>query len=258
MVRSIVAWSIQDRLNIIRNFKPHPSPTFIGHEDAIHAVTYGLYNRICENIKSFTILFENNQFCDAFIIAGVALESCAKLSFIKDQKSAELSRDCYNKYLASITLSQLIYNLSLDNDLKKEISWVNFECLLRIFYPVGNLIFKNKNETYEGIIRKINYRLGENKNKISLLKESFKEIQVSCYTNFFFEKLKIYEAEQEMSRYYKKYCSFKHSNIMAPGVFFEGNGDPLSAAMRNDLADDSLYLVLGLVMYLENSEQPFI
>ena len=45
---------------------------------------------------------------------------------------------------------------------------------------------------------------------------------------------------------------------MAPGVFFEGNGDPLSVAMRNDLADDSLYLVLGLVMYLKLSGKSFI
>lgn len=258
MIEMNANWTIQDRLDIIRKFKPYPQPTFVGTEDAVYAVTWMLYNRICENIKSFTILFENNQFCDAFIIAGVALETCAKLSFIKDRESVKLSQKCCNKYLASIIVSQLIYNLSLEDNLQNELSWKNFECFLRIFYPVGNLIFKNKNETYEGIISKINYRLGDNKNKISLLKKSFKEMPVSCYTNFFFEKLKIYEETQEMGKYYKKYCSLKHSNIMTPGVFFEGNEDPLSIAMRNNLADDSLYLVLGLVMYLENSEKLFI
>lgn len=252
-------WSIQDRLDIIRKFKPYPQPTFAENEDAIHVVTWMLYNRICESIKSFIILFENNQFCDAFIIAGVALETCAKLSFIKDQKSAELSKECYNKYLASTTISQLIYNLNLEDNLQNELSWINFKNFLNIFYPIGNLIFKNKNDTYEDVIKTINYRPGENKNKISLLKKSFKELPVSYYTNVFFKKLEIYEATQEMSRYYAKYCSFKHSNILSPGVFFEGAENPLSVEMRNELADDSLYLVLGLIMYLEKySEKPFV
>ena len=259
MNTAIYPWPFQERLNIIKNFKPYPKPKFIGNEDLICGVTWGLYNRVCENIKSFTILFENKQYCDAFIIAGVALETCAKLSFIKDRDNLEQSKEYYNKYLASITLSRLKYNLDLDKDLSNEISWMNFVNLLKIFYPVGNSIFSNKQETYENVIKSINYRLGENKEKISLLKKSFKELPINCYINFFCEKLKIYEASEEMDRYYKKYCDFKHGNMMTPGVFSEGDDDLQSNSIHNDIADNSLYLLLGLILYLEKySPKPFI
>lgn len=259
MNKAISPWSFQERLNIIKNFKPYPKPKFTGNEDLIHGVTWGLYNRVCENITSFTILFENKQYCDAFIIAGVALETCAKLSFIKDRDNIEQSKEYYNKYLASITLSQIKYNLDLDKDLSNEISWINFVNLLKIFYPVGNFIFINKQETYENVIKSINFKLGENKEKISLLKKSFKELPINRYTDFFCEKLKIYEASKEMDRYYKKYCNFKHGNMLTPGVFSEGDNDLQSNSIRNDIADDSLYLILGLILYLEKySPRPFI
>ena len=190
MNKAISPWSFQERLNIIKNFKPYPKSKFIGNEDLIHGFTWGLYNRICENIKSFTILFENKQYCDAFIIAGVALETCAKLSFIKDRDNLEQSKEYYNKYLASTTLSQLKYNLNLVKNLSNEISWITFANLLKIFCPVGNSIFINKQETYENVIKSINSQSGENKEKISLLKKSFKELPINCYTDFFAKSLK--------------------------------------------------------------------
>lgn len=259
MITGDFSWSINARLNIIKNFTPLSKPNFAGNDDFIHAATWGLYNRVCENIKSFTILFENQQYCDAFIMAGVALETCAKLSFIKDRDNIEQSRESYNKYLASITLCRLIYNLELYDDLKDEQLWMTFSALLKIFYPVGHSIFINKKSSYEDVIKTINYRLGDNKNKISLLKASFKELSVSRYTVFFFEKLKIYDADVEMTRYYKKYCEFKHCNIMSPGIFFEGKDDLQSSEIRLDIADDSLYLILGLMLYLKKySSTPFL
>ncbi len=252
-------WSFNDRLKIIKNFQPYPKPKFVGNEDSIHGVTWGLYNRICENIKSFAILFENFQFVDAFILAGVALESCARLSFIKDRDNLEQSKEYYNKYLASMTLSQIIYNLKFEEDLTQEISWLNYELLLKIFYPVGKSIFTNKTKSYEDVIKIINYRLGKNADKISVFKKNFKELPVTRYTDFFFEKLSIYEANKEMAIYYSKYCSFKHSNMLSPGVLDEGNNDFLSIETKKEIADRGLYLILGLILYLQKySPKPFI
>lgn len=46
---------------------------------------------------------------------------------------------------------------------------------------------------------------------------------------------------------------------MTPGVFSEGDDDLQSNSIRNDIADDSLYLILGLILYLEKySPKPFI
>ncbi len=263
MFSTNMEWSIQERLKIIKDFRPYPKPIFVGNEDLIHGVTWGLYNRVCENIKSFTILFENQQYCDAFIIAGVALETCAKLSFIKDRDNLENSKKAYNQYLASTTLSRLKYNLNLDKDLSSELSWANFTHLLKIFYPVGNSIFINKKETYENVIKTINFRLGYNKDKISLLKKSFKELPTNRYIDFFYEKLKIYDESQEIAQYfsrcYSQYCEFKHGNMMTPGVFFEGDDDSQNKAIRNNIADEMLYLILGLILYLERySSKPFI
>ena len=47
------------------------------------------------------------------------------------------------------------------------------------------------------------------------------------------------------------------SNMMTLGVFFESNYNLPSKTIRKDIADESLYLILGLILYLEKYSPKF-
>ena len=235
-------FDIQKSLQIIKEFKPLETTSFDGKEDALNYICYNLYNRSCEAIKSFVILFENKRYYDAFIIAGHCLETCAILSYIKDNSTPELYRERYNKYLASATLDRLKYNLALSENLETELAWANFVGLLKTFYPVGMTIIRS-NKNHEEAIEKLKYRAGINKDKIKILKEYYHKIKIEDYIKMLIEKTSYFGGE-EFNRFYKKYCDIKHSNMMTPGASFEHN-------IFEDFAEDGIMLILGIMCYLK-------
>ena len=243
---SHIYWPIEDRINIIKNFKSHPLPSFDnGDEGSYRFTVWQIYRRICEAIKSFTTLLEQKYFCDAFIIAGHALETSAVLSYIKDCSTTEESKDNYNKYLASVTLERIIANLDMSDNLDDEISINVFSHLLKIFYPIGKTIL-NKNKNYEDIINQINSKQTTIKEKIGILNKSFSPIKPSEYMRTLSDNFDNKD-DGQFRRYYRKYCAYKHSNILAPGVVFTD--------FQYDNLDDMLYLMLGIITYLETSKK---
>lgn len=238
-------WPFEDRIKIIKNYKRLPMPEFNdGDEDAYRFNVWNLYDRVCESIKSFIVLYENKRFCDAFIIAGHALETCAMLSYLKDGNSPEENRKNYERYMASNILNSIITNLELSDNLEKEIAAIVFFHLLNMFYPFGRAILK-ENRDYDSVIKRINNRKGPNQEKIGLFNRNFKATPVTDYIKALSDSTEKYD-DGQMRRYYNKYCSFKHSNMLIPGVSKESESD--------DGVDDMLYLVLGIVMYLETSK----
>lgn len=238
-----------DKLQIIKNFRVLPKPTFCGEEDVLYGSIWSLYYRVCESIKSFLLLFENKRFCDAYIIAGHALESCAMLSYIKDCKDKEEQTNKHNKFLASSALGRLKACLELEDNLNSDASWNAFVALLKIFYPIGTYIIKdNKNpkEKHEEVIKLINYRKGSNKEKIGLFKRYYEPIKPGEYIKVFRKNIP-FDDHDDFSYFYSKYCSFKHSNTLTPGLSFEDYDNVT-------FFKNSLNLILGLIIYLEKSD----
>lgn len=237
---------IQKSIQIIKDFKPIATPIFNdGNEDAFRYVVWNLYHRVCEAIKSYVVLFENGRYYDSFIIAGHCLETCAILSYITDKSTPELCRERYNKYFASATLGRLKSCLGLEDNLEKEIAWQAFVSLLKLFYPVGKYIIKEKEkDKYEEIIKQINYRLGLNKEKIEILSRNFIPIKVNEYIKTFLKNTSYFGGE-EFNKFYKKYCDVKHSNMMTPGASFDAN-------TFEYFAEDGIMLILGIIYYLKD------
>lgn len=243
-----VVWSFEERIKIIKNYKKLPCPEFNdGNEDAYRFNVWNLYDRVYEAIKSFIILYEKQRYCDAFIIAGHALETCAILSYIKDYDSEVKRREQYNKYFASITLGRLVANLELADDLSKEIAWMSFVSVLKLFYPVGKCIIK-ENKDYEQVIKQINNRKGPNTEKIGILNKNFRSIPIAEYIKIMSDNCKNKD-DGQIRRYYTKYCSIKHSNMLTPGILEEN--------INTDTIDDMLYLILGIITYLDKSKPLF-
>ena len=235
---------IQKKFQSIKGFKPLEIPTFNdGNEDAFRYIVWNLYYRVCEAIKSFIILFENERYYDAFIIAGHCLETCAILSYIKDNPTPELCRDRYNKYLASATLESLKYNLALRKNLEKEIAWKAFVSLLDIFKTVDiNIVRRNQNR--EEAIKLLYYREGLNKDKIKILKDYYYHIKVDNYIQILIKNTAYFGGE-EFDRFYEKYCNIKHSNMIIPEASFEHNS-------LDYLSEKEIMLILGIMYYLKD------
>ncbi len=237
---------IQKSLQIIKDFKSLKIPAFAdGNQDPFDYMICNLYHRVYEAIKSYVVLFENERYYDSFIIAGHCLETCAILSYIKDNPTSEVCRERYNKYFATSTLGRLKACLGLEDNLEKEIAWQAFVSLLKLFYPVGKYIVKEKDKgQYEEIIKQINYRLGLNKEKIEILSNHFVSIRVSEYMKAFVKNTSYFDGEQ-FNKFYKKYCDVKHSNMMTPGASFEVN-------TFEYFAEDGIMLILGIMYYLKD------
>lgn len=243
-----ITWSFEERIKIIKGFVPLKQPIFDnGNEDAFRFNMWGLYYRVCEAIKSYIILYEANRLFDSLIIAGHALETCAMLSYIKDNPCEETKREKYNSYLAGMTLNRIFANLESSQTIEDDLSWLCYSNLLKIFYPVGKTII-NKNKNYEEIIKKINYRKGPNKEKLSLFKKSFSPIKVSEYIETFSNNISNID-DGVFKFFYSKYCSFKHGNILSPGASFEPE-----YKYEEDLKEYSLTLICILVYYLDISK----
>lgn len=235
-------FTIANKIKIIHNFKPLPQPQFDGNENAMRYIIWNLYNRVCETVKSFEILLDNQRYYDAFIIAGHALETCSVLSYIKDTDSEAVQIVNYDKYMAQSSVARLIAILEMDSsNLEKDCAWNAYVSLLKIFYPVGTTVIKNTQnaeEKHKEIIEQIRFRNGTNAEKIKLLKNSYKLQRITDYISIFSNNMDNID-DGEFHRYYIKYCNHKHSNMLAP-----------YAAMHGEVDEDALNLMLGIIMYL--------
>jgi hypothetical protein len=239
------AWTIDGKIQIIRDFAPMPMPTFDGAENAMRYNVWLLYSRVCESIKSFLVLVENVRYYDAFLIAGHALETCSVLSYIKDNESEQKQRDNYNKYFARSAVGRLLAILDMDKtNLAMESAQNAYIALLKILYPVGASIIK-KDKNYEDIIKSINIRGGTNAEKLKLLRDSFTRPDPDGYVASFSNRIGNFD-DGQFAMYYTKYCNYKHSNMLTSGAD--------SADIDNDEIDWFLNLVLGIIMYLDKSK----
>lgn len=239
----MIDWPLEDRLKIIKNFKPIDKPSFDnGEEDAFRYVVWNIYSRICDAIKSFIILYENNCFYDAYTVAGYILETCSLLCYVRSEKTEVENRNNYNKYLASITMKQIIENLEDTNNLDTELDWLSFSTNLKIFYQVGKTILK-EGKNYEDIIKLINYRKGPNEEKIGLFRKNFSMLTTNNYINCLSDAVDNID-DGRFSFYYKKYCSLKHNNLINVGSLLKNE-------FLNNEKSDMLYLVLGIITYLD-------
>lgn len=235
---------IQMSFKKIKDFKSLEIPIFNDkNEDAFRYVVWNLYHRVSEAIKSFIILFENKRYYDSFIIAGHCLETCAILSYIKDNPTYELCRERYNKYLASATLECLKYDLAQRKNLEEEITWQAYVSLLNIFKTVDINIIK-KNQDHEEAINLLYSREGLNKDKIKILKDYYYHVKVDNYIQILIKNTAYFGGE-DFDRCYEKYCNIKHSNMIIPGASFETNSFEY-------FAEEGIMLILGIMYYLKD------
>lgn len=239
---------IAKKMDIIRKFTPKNPPTFEGTDDGSYYIIWGLYKRACQAIKSFVLLIDNRQYYDAFIIAGYMLETCAILSYINDNNDKLKRHENYDKYLARSVVGRLIANLELTEDLSSDNSWDAYEQMLKIFYPIGTTILKKgSNKKHEDIIDEIKFRTGKNEEKIRLLKKHYDPPRIDEYIKAFSDNLGNID-DGQFSFYYTKYCNYKHSNVLA--------SDMLSDDFDENEVDWFLFLVLGMIMYLQKIQLP--
>ncbi len=236
--------NIKTSLQTIKSFTPLPAPKFTDNDkDSYDHIVWNLYHRICEAINSFTILFEKERYYDSFIIAGHALETCAILSYITDNPTVEKCQKRYNKYLASATLGRLKYVLELFDNFDKDFAWKTFIDLLEIFKTVDTYIIKynrNRNEA----IKRLSQRESSNKEKIYILNDYYSKIRVRKYINILIQNTSSFGGD-EFDRFYQKYCDIKHSNMLSPGASFKDNHFDV-------FAEDGIYLISGIIYYLQN------
>lgn len=212
-------FTIEKKIKIIRDFVSVAQPKFNGNEHAMPYIIWNLYNRVCDAVKSFILLIDNQRYYDAFIIAGNALEACAVLSYIKDNEKEDAQLENYNKYISLSSLNRLIANLEMAENLEKDIACA-YASVLQIFYPQGHIIIKNsKNpkDKHEEVIKKIKFRSGENIEKIKLLKKYYKSPAIQSFIKAFSDNIKNSD-DGQFNLWYTKYCNYKHGNMMAPGA----------------------------------------
>ena len=107
---------------------------------------------------------------------------------------------------------------------------------------------KNQEEKHRESIEKLKYRIGANKDKIRILNNFYAPIHISKYI-FAFAKNMGNIDDGLFKQYYNKYCSYKHSNMLAPGT--------LSGDIDNEEINWFLDLMHGIIIYLEKSKFKF-
>ncbi len=241
-------FTIDNKIKIIRDFKPLPQPQFDGNEHAIRYITWNIYNRVCEAIKSFVILLDNYRYYDAFIIAGHALETCSILSYIKDNDTEAVKLANYNRYIARATVDRLSAILEMDSNLEKDYARNAYEIVLKIFSSVECTVFKyvqNVEEKHKEIIEEIKSLDEINIEKIKSFKKNYKLPRVKDYIIAFSKNIGNVN-DKEIFMYYTKYCNYKHSNMLAPGA--------LAGDIDAEEIDWFIGLVQNIVQYLEKSK----
>ncbi|MDD5021623.1 MAG: DUF5677 domain-containing protein [Endomicrobiaceae bacterium] len=243
-------FTIDNKIQIIRNFVPVPKPQFEGNENATRYIIWNLYNRVCEAVKSFVILLDNQRYYDAFIIAGHALETCSILSYIKDNDTEAAKLENYNKYIAQSSVARLIAILEMDSNLEKDYARNAYEIVLQIFCSVENTVFKytqNTEEKHKEIIEEIKSLDEISIGTIKSVKNFYKLPRIRDYITAFSKKMGNIN-DKEIFMYYTKYCDYKHSNMLAPGV--------LAGDIDAEEIDWFIELVQNIVQYLEKSKIP--
>lgn len=241
-------FTINNKIKIISDFVPVPQPQFDGNENAMRYIIWNLYNRVCEAVKSFVVLLNNQRYYDAFLIVGHAIETCGVLSYVKDNGTEAAQLENYNKYLAQAAVGRLIAILEMVANLEENFAWDAYVSMLKMLYPVGATIIKgsqNAEEKHKEVIEKIKFRTGTNAEKIKLLKKFYAPPRIKDYITVLSNNMDNID-DGEFVRYYTKYCNYKHSNMLAPGA--------LAGDIDIKEIDWFLNLALGIIIYLDKSK----
>lgn len=247
----VMKLTIDDKVKIIRDFIPIAEPQFDGNEHAMRYVLWNLYIRVCDAMKSFVVLLDNQRYYDAFLIAGHALETCSVLSYINDNDTEAAQLENYNKYLARSAVGRLYAILEMEPNLERNSAWNAYVVMLKMFYPVGATIIRdnqNAEVKHKEISEKLKFRAGANVEKIKLLRNSYAPPRITEYIIAFSDNMDNVD-EGQFKRYYTKYCNYKHSNMLAPGA--------LSGDIGEEEIDWFINLVLGMIVYLKKTKFTF-
>ncbi len=235
--------SISGQIQIIRDFVPEPKPNFENKDEDIFQFTiWNLYERVCEGIKSFLILFDNKRFYESSIIIGHALETCAILSYIKDNETKTKQNENCNKYIARNLIGMLIEDLKINQNLEKDSVWNAYNGWLHLFTSYGFTIIKDK-KNHTGIFEKLKIREGMNSEKIKLLEKNYDPPHIEEYIQLFSAKLDGAD-EEKFIRFYLKYCGLKHSNIL----------DCLEGEIQDYQIEDLIITACMIITYLSMSK----
>lgn len=233
--------TLPGQIQIIRDFVPEPKPNFDNkNEDVFQFIIWNLYERVYEGIKSFIILFDNKRFYESYIIIGHALETCAILSYIKDNETKQ-KENC-NKYIATNIIGMLIEDLKTNKNLEKDSAWNAYTGWLRLFASHGFTIIKDK-KNHAVIFEKLKIREGMNSEKIKLLERNYDPPHIEEYIHLFSAKLDGVD-EEKFIRFYLKYCGLKHSNIL----------DCLEGKIPDYQIEDLIIIACMIITYLSISK----
>lgn len=230
------------QLQIIRDFIPEIKPNFAGDGDVFLFTKWNLYERVCESIKSFLILFDNKRFYEAYIIAGHALETCAMLSYIKDNETEIEQRNHCDKYLGRALVGNMIEILKTSLNLENVLTWNSYAEWLKIFAYHGNAIIKDKKNHAE-VFEKLKIREGTNFEKIKLFEQNYDPPRIEEYIHLFSDKLDGVD-EEKFLKFYLKYCGFKHSNMLSC----------LEGEIQEYQIEDIIIIVVMILTYLSMSK----
>ena len=180
-----------------------------------------------EAYKTFLLLYKNERFYDAMIIAGYIFELSSLIHDVTNIKKT----DPYDKHFMMYAISNL-ETILLQCDLPNWKVTPKLQCKYADFIQMlENAIEKIPNETgiknvdWKGIIVKLKNKNIKNSNKVELLKQNYKapsiNIQITKFLKFMKKKINktndpfIMGNENLFRLGYQTYCILKHNGIAA-------------------------------------------
>ena len=180
-----------------------------------------------EAYKTFLLLYKNERFYDAMIIAGYIFELSSLIHDVTNAKET----DPYDKHFMIYAISNL-ETILLQYDLPNWEITPKLQCKYADFIQMlENAIEKIPNETgvknvdWKGIIVKLKNKNIKNSNKVELLKQNYKapsiNIQITKFLKFMKKKINktndplIMGNENLFRLGYQTYCMLKHNGIAA-------------------------------------------
>lgn len=212
----------ENTLNHIRKFNIH---TVEKIQFPLNRIDYNLYQlakRLADAHATYLILMEAERYMDSMLSAGHILETCAIISYLKEDKDGDLHH--LEKYLASDavrTLLDLFDFVEKDNDFNDTIRDTVNE-ILPILQSDGEFIKNNdKDINDKDILELIQSSTKSITKKKHALRDVYKITSVNEYIENFAKKLHefikkannptINRTEQQVLLFYSAYCKVKHS-----------------------------------------------
>lgn len=171
-----------------------------------------LHDRIVYAARSYSILKDNEQYFDAFIVIGHALETCAKLSYIKDCQDKKEQIKRHDEYYAGSFGNDMIQALELAEDLSDDNVWDAYFQSFQLFKDLDKAIIKPGKDRSK-IINQLSNRDGSNDDKTKILNKNYSPPTIQKYIDDFAELI-CPNNPGWLKTVHLRYCGHKHSNIM--------------------------------------------